>query len=124
MSAPNSDPQRNLHARATVAPHPSWSAQTVDSHIAGASMWLDDSADAARLIEGIPVAVPTFDHRLPELWGGDARTDTPVSAPSPVNHPDDCSRRAEHVCQIGDCGRIRRIDRATVERRETGCPWR
>ncbi|MFF0090342.1 glycogen debranching N-terminal domain-containing protein [Streptomyces canus] len=39
---------------------------------------------AARLIEGILDAAPAFDYRLPELWGGDARTDTPAPVPYPA----------------------------------------
>ncbi|MFE9444992.1 glycogen debranching N-terminal domain-containing protein [Streptomyces sp. NPDC006602] len=39
---------------------------------------------AARLIEGILAAAPAFDYRLPELWGGDARTDTPAPVPYPA----------------------------------------
>ncbi|WP_326672632.1 glycogen debranching N-terminal domain-containing protein [Streptomyces canus] len=39
---------------------------------------------AARLIEGILDAAPAFDYRLPELWGGDARTDTPGPVPYPA----------------------------------------
>ncbi|MFI5679995.1 glycogen debranching N-terminal domain-containing protein [Streptomyces cellulosae] len=39
---------------------------------------------AARLIEGILEAAPAFDYRLPELWGGDARTDTPAPVPYPA----------------------------------------
>ncbi|WP_330291209.1 hypothetical protein [Streptomyces sp. NBC_00576] len=43
---------------------------------------------AAQLIEGILDAAPAFGHRLPELWGGDARTDTPSPVPSrpPADH--------------------------------------
>ncbi|MCX5328077.1 hypothetical protein [Streptomyces sp. NBC_00140] len=43
---------------------------------------------AARLIEGILDAAPAFDYRLPELWGGDARTDTPAPVPTrpPAGH--------------------------------------
>ncbi|MCX5255294.1 amylo-alpha-1,6-glucosidase [Streptomyces canus] len=40
---------------------------------------------AARLIEGILAAAPAFDYRLPELWGGDARTDTPAPVPYPAS---------------------------------------
>ncbi|MBB6421827.1 glycogen debranching N-terminal domain-containing protein [Streptomyces sp. AK010] len=39
---------------------------------------------AARLIEGILAAAPAFAYRLPELWGGDARTDTPAPVPYPA----------------------------------------
>ncbi|MFE7753065.1 glycogen debranching N-terminal domain-containing protein [Streptomyces sp. NPDC057428] len=39
---------------------------------------------AARLIEGILAAAPAFDYRLPELWAGDARTDTPAPVPYPA----------------------------------------
>jgi glycogen debranching enzyme len=39
---------------------------------------------AARLIEGILDAAPAFDYRLPELWGGDARADTPAPVPYPA----------------------------------------
>jgi glycogen debranching enzyme len=39
---------------------------------------------AARLIEGILAAAPAFDYRLPELWGGDARADTPAPVPYPA----------------------------------------
>lgn len=39
---------------------------------------------AARLVEGILAAAPTFDYRLPELWGGDARADTPAPVPYPA----------------------------------------
>ncbi|WP_327695461.1 glycogen debranching N-terminal domain-containing protein [Streptomyces sp. NBC_00459] len=39
---------------------------------------------AARLIEGILDAAPAFDYRLPELWGGDARTDSPAPVPYPA----------------------------------------
>ncbi|WP_433917573.1 amylo-alpha-1,6-glucosidase [Streptomyces canus] len=39
---------------------------------------------AARLIEGILDAAPAFDYRLPELWGGDARMDTPAPVPYPA----------------------------------------
>ncbi|WP_338896061.1 glycogen debranching N-terminal domain-containing protein [Streptomyces sp. TG1A-60] len=39
---------------------------------------------AARLIEGILAAAPAFDYRLPELWSGDARTDTPAPVPYPA----------------------------------------
>ncbi|WP_323138272.1 amylo-alpha-1,6-glucosidase (plasmid) [Streptomyces sp. NBC_01340] len=39
---------------------------------------------AARLIEGILDAAPGFDYRLPELWGGDARADTPAPVPYPA----------------------------------------
>ncbi|WP_328770896.1 glycogen debranching N-terminal domain-containing protein [Streptomyces sp. NBC_00286] len=39
---------------------------------------------AARLVEGILAAAPAFDYRLPELWGGDARTDTPAPVPYPA----------------------------------------
>ncbi|WP_328345216.1 glycogen debranching N-terminal domain-containing protein [Streptomyces violaceus] len=39
---------------------------------------------AARLIEGILAAAPAFDYRLPELWGGDARTDIPAPVPYPA----------------------------------------
>jgi glycogen debranching enzyme len=39
---------------------------------------------AARLIEGILDAAPAFEYRLPELWGGDARTDTPAPVPYPA----------------------------------------
>ncbi|MFI1360462.1 glycogen debranching N-terminal domain-containing protein [Streptomyces sp. NPDC020898] len=39
---------------------------------------------AARLVEGILDAAPAFDYRLPELWGGDARTDTPAPVPYPA----------------------------------------
>lgn len=45
---------------------------------------------AARLIEGILDAAPAFDYRLPELWGGDARTD----APAPVPYPAACRPQA------------------------------
>lgn len=39
---------------------------------------------AARLIEGILDAAPAFDYRLPELWGGDARAETPAPVPYPA----------------------------------------
>ncbi|MEV0219066.1 glycogen debranching N-terminal domain-containing protein [Streptomyces sp. NPDC050704] len=39
---------------------------------------------AARLVEGILAAAPAFDYRLPELWGGDARADTPAPVPYPA----------------------------------------
>ncbi|MFF0132695.1 amylo-alpha-1,6-glucosidase [Streptomyces mirabilis] len=39
---------------------------------------------AARLIEGILDAASAFDYRLPELWGGDARADTPAPVPYPA----------------------------------------
>ncbi|WP_202919312.1 glycogen debranching N-terminal domain-containing protein [Saccharothrix deserti] len=39
---------------------------------------------AARLVEGILAAAPAFDYRLPELWGGDARTDTRAPVPYPA----------------------------------------
>ncbi|MGW1216188.1 glycogen debranching N-terminal domain-containing protein [Streptomyces sp. NPDC002499] len=39
---------------------------------------------ATRLIEGILDAAPAFDYRLPELWGGDARADTPAPVPYPA----------------------------------------
>ncbi|MGW0730267.1 glycogen debranching N-terminal domain-containing protein [Streptomyces mirabilis] len=39
---------------------------------------------AARLIKGILAAAPAFDYRLPELWGGDARADTPAPVPYPA----------------------------------------
>ncbi|WP_327313105.1 glycogen debranching N-terminal domain-containing protein [Streptomyces sp. NBC_01235] len=39
---------------------------------------------AARLIEGILDAAPAFDYRLPELWGGDTRADTPAPVPYPA----------------------------------------
>lgn len=39
---------------------------------------------AARLIEGVLDAASAFDHRLPELWGGDARADTPAPVPYPA----------------------------------------
>ncbi|MEU1180687.1 hypothetical protein ABZ464_24115 [Streptomyces sp. NPDC005820] len=42
---------------------------------------------AARLIEGILDAAPAFDYRLPELWSGDARADTPAPAPVPTRPP-------------------------------------
>ena len=45
---------------------------------------------AARLIEGILAAVSAFGHRLPELWGGDARTVTPA----PVLYPAACRPQA------------------------------
>lgn len=42
------------------------------------------SEAAARLVEGILAAAPAFDYRLPELWGGDARADTPAPVPYPA----------------------------------------
>jgi hypothetical protein len=85
MSAPNSARQRNLHARGNggAPPIPGARRPLTATPPAQARGW-KDSADAARLIEGIPAAVPALDHRLPELRGGDARTDTPVTAPSPA----------------------------------------
>ncbi|MEE1761459.1 glycogen debranching N-terminal domain-containing protein [Streptomyces sp. SP18BB07] len=39
---------------------------------------------AVQLIEGLLDAAPAFDYRLPELWGGDARADTPAPVPCPA----------------------------------------
>ncbi|QYX75191.1 hypothetical protein [Streptomyces akebiae] len=42
---------------------------------------------AARLIDGVLAAARAFDHRLPELWGGATRANTPT--PSPTRPPAD-----------------------------------
>ena len=56
-----------------------------DTAIAVTGLARTGHADAAaRLIEGILDAAPAFDYRLPELWGGDARTDTPAPVPYPA----------------------------------------
>ncbi|MDX3130778.1 glycogen debranching N-terminal domain-containing protein [Streptomyces europaeiscabiei] len=61
----------------TVWPH--------DTAIAVTGLARSGHSDAAaRLIEGVLAAAPAFDYRLPELWGGDARTDTPAPVPYPA----------------------------------------
>jgi glycogen debranching enzyme len=63
----------------------------------GGSVWAHDTAivvsglarsghteDAAALIEGLLAAAAAFDFRLPELYGGDARSATPRPVPYPA----------------------------------------
>ena len=85
MSAPISVRQRNFHTRGIggAPPIPGTRRPLTAASPAQARGW-KDFADSARRIEGIPAVVPAFDHRLPELRGCDARTDTPAPVPFPA----------------------------------------
>ncbi len=69
----------------------------------GGSVWPHDTAiaaaglarsghpgTAARLLDGLVLAAPAFDYRLPELFGGDSRDDTSA----PVAYPAACRPQA------------------------------
>lgn len=100
-------PQSELVARRLVSPDldSGFGVRTLSTDAAGywplsyhgGSVWAHDTAiavfglsragfaaEARRIAEGLLAAAPAFDYRMPELYAGDAASDSPIPAPYPA----------------------------------------